>query len=516
MTDIVFKPGEEPDEPRPLESYAKGCCPCCGTPCFDTCELCERKEGIAGVQEEPSACTPRCCTCFPGSTKVIDRMGTDEDIGYSDVELEASFFLGNAGADREDLENAGKCLQTKTAGSPPTTEVNSKCNGKYLGSITLCGGNRLGKVKNAADQDISNIEALCIRQTDSATPYNASPNQNCKKQIGGQYSGNRADPDDIYEIWCGWGRICYDDQKPGSTAGAKAGGPDYKEAPNEDTCTVGADQSLCDPLKDGRRGDKADGCEAAHDSGTGQVKVGQVVEMSICCCMGNNFKGSDDESTKGDCHKGPMGGIAYNCETIKRDVGVEDGAEAKVDIDQVCSCACYTVDFKMHDPAAYPYLKPSSTNTCGTYMPSSHECHSTTVAGGGGCAGQSKCPMQITDCRCMDVIAPDDAADLDDAHPPEPRYVDGWYICAEYYNPAVFSCNCCPGDPTEPEGGGGGGGGGGGSGPQRGGCLGGPLIRAFITVKDGTTAADHGRDASDHESHDEDKLTYCPTCGSNE
>lgn len=507
MTDIVFKPGEEEqNEPsRPLESYAKGCCPCCGTPCFDTCELCERKEGIAGVQEEPSACTPRCCTCFPGSTKVIDRMGTDEDIGYSDVELEASFFLGGA-------RSGVQCMQTKAAGIPPTLEVNSECNGKYLGSITLCGGKTVGPVVDDMDGLASDIEALCIRQTDSSTPYNASPNQNCRKQIGGQYSGNGEDPDEIYEIWCGWGRICYDDQKPGSTKGAKAGGPDYKEAPNEDTCQVDDHQSDCAEDKQRRLNGHCTG--ALDKPGEDTVPVGQIVEMSICCCMGNNFKGSDEESTKGDCYKGAMGGMAYNCDQIKKDVGVEDGVEAKVDIDQVCSCACYTVDFKMHDLTAYPYLKPSSPDTCSTHN-SFNACHSTTVAGGGGCVGQSKCPMQITDCRCMDVIAPANAEELD-AHPPEPRYVDGWYICAEYYNPAIFSCNCCPGDPTVVEPPGGGGGGGGGSAPTRGGCLGGHIIRAFITVKDGTTAADHGRDASDHESHNEDTLIYCPTCGSDD
>ena len=194
----------------------------------------------------------------------------------------------------------------------------------------------------------------------------------------------------------------------------------------------------------------------------------------------------------------------YNCTDIKQDVDA-----ALVHIDQVCSCACYTVDFKFHDVTRYPFLSvgdgssPPPTDKCWRtfFTDPTESCvtNSTTPSlnPSAGCAGHSKCPMEITDCRCMDIQ--DDQSDPETQAPP-PEAADGWYICAEYDNPGPLVCSCCGGNPELPV-------------PPpgspdpyaRGGCRSGNKIRVFITVKEKSTARENPRGPS-----------YCPTCSEQE
>lgn len=465
---IDLKPGSDARHGTITEE--EGCCPCCGGPCYDNCDLCDREEGIHSVQAEPSCCTGRCCTCFPGSKIIIENLneeGGTPPIWLSTAELEASFYL-------ED------CLYDTPSGE----SSNGKCVG-YLGSITLCPSRTIGPAKDASGNEIAGgLDALCIRKTDPPRTTFTDGAQDCRFQICGQKTrdglpeqqSNTTHGIPIYEIWCGAGRICFDDQEPQGTQGGTsedfpADGCEWKVPPHED-CTKPQDK-------------KDTGTCGYEQDTTATVPVGQFIEMSICCCQGNNY---DD----GDCHRGfPH----YNCEQIKKDItGTGDGpAEtgAEVDIDQVCSCACYSVEFKFHDPSEYPFIKSEAGgDKCYlTGKSGSDPCYVGGFSGGDhsnqpGCAGDDACSMDITDCRCMDTKG------VPSPTPLQPEHADGWYICAEYTGIDVITCACCPGMPDLP---GGGGGGGGGGSILRGGCKSGYKIRAFITVKDQSSARHNPR-----------------------
>ena len=209
------------------------CCPCCGGPCYDGCDLCEDKERAA-TEGEPSCCTGRCCTCFPG----LNLEGMEEgDPGVpKGRDLEASFFLENCS--------------------------NTDCNG-YLGSILLRGSRKAipedatGMLPAGCDfDDIDEgeraLDALCIRKTDAGGTFIPTNNsQDCTKQICGQKSREGL-PEvggvPIYEIWSGFGLICEPDEQ------AKG------------------DSSI------------TDSCEYDKDWECG----GEMVELSVCCCQGNN------------------------------------------------------------------------------------------------------------------------------------------------------------------------------------------------------------------------------------
>ena len=383
------------------------CCPCCGGPCYDGCDLCEDKERAA-TEGEPSCCTGRCWTCFPG----LNLEGMEEgDPGVpKGRDLEASFFLENCS--------------------------NTDCNG-YLGSILLR-GSRKAIPEDATDMlpsdcDIDDVDegeraldALCIRKTDAGgtfTPTNNS--QDCTKQICGQKSreglpeGAGGVP--IYEIWSGFGLICEPDEQ------AKG------------------DSSI------------TDSCEYDKDWECG----GEMVELSVCCCQGNN---KDEENNQGDCHH-----QLYTCDQAKDEIEAET-----VDIDQVCSCMCYTVEFKNHT-VNFPCTPAGPGNAkCYTSMNPSDTCYNEQKP---ACPTESACKLDIIDCRCMDIK---DGAET----PPEPNCNDGWYICAELDSGAPWSCNCCPGVTT--------GGGGGPGGGTRQACQGGWKLKVFIVPKEESTARENG------------------------
>ena len=231
------------------------------------------------------------------------------------------------------------------------------------------------------------------------------------------------------------------------------------------------------------QGKKEGECGYEDDNGTSSrqpVEVGQFVEMSICCCKGNDGAILKDQTTP-DCSRGiGENELYYNCEQIKKDVKAEE-----VDIDQVCSCACYSVEFKFHDPSEYPVIK-SEAGGDKCYLagkPQSAPCYVGGFGGGAnsnqpGCPGDTACSMDITDCRCMD-------AEGEEGPPPSPEHADGWYICAEYVSESILTCACCPGLPDLP---------GGGAGMiTAGGCTSGYKIRAFITVKDKSSARQNPR-----------------------
>jgi len=456
---IDLKPGS--DERKGEITEEGGCCPCCGGPCYDNCDLCDREEGIHSVQAEPSCCTGRCCTCFPGSKRVIENLNKEGGTAptLSAVELEASFYL----------EDCAYITPLSSPGYVP----NAACQG-YLGSIILCPSRTVGPAQNASGQEIEALDALCIRKTDPATGSVAlQGDQDCRYQICGQKTreglpeqqSNITHGIPIYEIWCGAGRICYQDQGPVGDEGHygsesfPAAGCEY-DGPN---CAQ-------------NQGQKDSGTCGAEQDTAAQVPVGQFIEMSVCCCQGNNY---DD----GDCHRGfPH----YNCEQIKKDITGTEDSPAEVDIDQVCSCACYSVEFKFHDPSAYPFIK-SETGGDKCYQQEHafsplDDCYVGGTMGAGanqpGCPGDTACPMDITDCRCMD-------AEGEEGPPPSPEHADGWYICAEYVSESILTCACCPGLPDLP---------GGGAGMiKAGGCTSGFKIRTFITVKDKSSARQNPR-----------------------
>ena len=482
MGDIVFTAGDTNDD-----GYAKisdeGCCPCCGGPCFDNCSHCEERP-----KDPPTCCTGRCCTCFPGSIPVIDSIvkGTDEAVGrwppFSDVELEASFFLAD-------------CVYNDDSGS----ETTSPCNG-YLGSITLCGSDKIYAVKqNESDEDVlpGGIPALCIRGTDAGgtSPHvDRYAGQDCTKQICNQKNA-KGQPEEgglpIYEIWCGTGRICYEDQKPHGSNNSSVddnapkddGGCEYSRSCQQDKAPKPSPH-----------------CGHEQDPGGDDVPVGQFVEMSICCCKGNNDPRG--EHSNPDCNRAiGAEGRFYNCDEIKKEIEKD-----WVDIDQVCSCACYTVDFKFHDVTTYPFIinggEPGD-NKCWVnhYGPHVFPASTCTNTNAPACPEHSKCPMEITDCRCMDVTG-----SSDDSTPLQPTAADGWYICAEYQAAIPWSCTCCAGSPNEvgmkpPWG----------NPPPRGGCKSGSKMRVFITVRDNSKARHNTRDSQGLTSYLSD---YCPTCPS--
>ena len=479
---VDFKPGS-PDR------YGKitddGCCPCCLGPCYGGCEHCDDRSGA----DAPSCCTGRCCTCFPGSLPVIEAIekghqGERPWPPFSKVQLEASFFLTDCVYD--------------AAGAPNAT---SPCNG-YLGSITLCGGNKIGPAKYPDGTEVNGgVDALCIRKTDAtSSSYSAYEPQDCRKQICNQRN-RKNQPEggglDIYEIWCGAGRICYEDQTPNGTNVGHDINP-----PGKGNCEYPRD---CTDQKQGKKEGECGYKDDNGDSSRQPVEVGQFVEMSICCCKGNDGPILRDQTTP-DCSRGiGENELYYNCEQIKKDVKAEE-----VDIDQVCSCACYTVDFKFHDVTRYPFLSVGGTaldplpdNKCwrGTSVDTG-DCAVSNFSIGlnpsAGCAGDSKCPMEITDCRCMDVSHGE--------NPPAPTAADGWYICAEYLNEAELVCSCCAGKPDIPPGT-----------PEhelpvvRGGCKSPNKIRVFITVKEESMARHNARGSGGMPDLFTD--TYCPTCG---
>jgi len=458
---IDLKPGDDARHGTITEE--EGCCPCCGGPCYDNCDLCDREEGIQGTQAEPSCCTGRCCTCFPGSGPVIENLNEEGGTAptLSTVKLEASFYL-------ED------CAYITPASSPGYVP-NTSCQG-YLGSITLCPSRTIGPAKDADGNVIANgLDALCIRKTDPPRTTFTDGEQDCRFQICGQKTREGLPHQDsnvthgiqIYEIWCGAGRICFDEQEPqGSQGGTSQDFP-------ADGCTY--EGPVCSNEED-----RKDTGTCGHEQDTtAKVLVGQFIEMSICCCQGNNYDG-------GDCKRGfPH----YNCDQIKEDVKNDD-----VDIDQVCSCACYSVEFKFHDPSEYPFIKSEAGgDKCyrneHAFNPGD-PCYVGGVMGGDsnqpGCPGDTACLMDITDCRCMD-------AEGEEGPPPSPEHADGWYICAEYVSESILTCACCPGLPDLP---------GGGAGMiKAGGCTSGFKIRTFITVRDQSSARQNPRVPD-----------QCPTC----
>ena len=472
---------------------SEGCCPCCGGPCFDNCELCEKDDPV----DPPTCCTGRCCTCFPGSHEVVTAIEKGQDAwsddgpGFSKIELEASFFLTDCVYD--------------AAGAPDTV---SPCNG-YLGSITLCGDNKVGPAKTPDGTEVEGgVDALCIRKTDSTSPFAGGyTGQDCTKQICNQ-KNRKGEPEGggmpIYEIWCGAGRICYEDQTPnGTNAGHDVSAPGKGPCEYPRDCT---DQKL---------GKKEGECGYEDDNGTSSrqpVQVGQFVEMSICCCKGNNDPIGDHANP--DCNRGVGDGeLYYNCDKIKEELAEES---PPVKIDQVCSCVCYTVDFKFHDVTRYPFLSVGGAGTLPdnkcwkNTSVDTEDCvvssFSVTLNPSAGCAGDSKCPMEITDCRCMDVSEDHPGLNED----PDREWLnatgaDGWYICAEYINEAELVCSCCAGKPDIPP-----------ATPDpppvaRGGCKSPNKIRVFITVKENSKARHNPRGSGG----DPDNMTneYCPTCG---
>ena len=382
------------------------CCPCCGGPCYDGCDLCEDKERAAR-EGEPSCCTGRCCTCFPGLN--LEGMEKGEPGVPEGRDLEASFFLENCS--------------------------NTDCNG-YLGSILLR-GSRKAIPEDATDMlpsdcDIDDVDegeraldALCIRKTDAGGTFIPTNNsQDCTKQICGQKSreglpeGAGGVP--IYEIWSGFGLICEPDEQ------AKG------------------DSSI------------TDSCEYDKDWECG----GEMVELSVCCCQGNN---KDEENNQGDCHH-----QLYTCDQAKDEI-----EEETVHIDQVCSCMCYTVEFKNHT-VNFPCTPAGPGNAkCYTSMNPSDTCYNEQKP---ACPTESACKLDIIDCRCMDIKDGDEK-------PREPNCNDGWYICAELDSGAPWSCNCCPGVTT---------GGGGGCGAPKQGCQDGFKLKVFIVPKEESTARENG------------------------
>lgn len=479
----------------------EGCCPCCGGPCFDNCELCDKDDPV----DPPTCCTGRCCTCFPGSHEVVKEIekgksawpyATPEWPGFSKIELEASFFLTD-------------CYYNDNDGNEV---LNSNCNG-YLGSITLCGTDTIEYVKDDTPEQalvVGGIPALCIRKTDGTSPFAGGyTGQDCTKQICSQ-KNRKGEPGvggmPIYEIWCGAGRICYPEQQPrGTNIGHDKTAPKKYGACiwDKNEC---AENTTYPPKP-------APYCGNKDDPDVENVPVGQFVEMSICCCKGNNDP--IGEHANPDCNRGVGdGGLYYNCDKIKEELAEEP---PPVKIDQVCSCACYTVDFKFHDVTTYPFLStknPPGTDKCSVAVygpgptPPSSAC-SVSSTPRAGCPTDSKCPMEITDCRCMDVSEDHPGLDAD----PDREWLnatgaDGWYICAEYINVQGMACMCCPGDPDQ-------------TGTYfpyqqfRGGCKAGggdtiSKIRVFITVKEDSRARHNPRGSKGIP--DEMPSTYCPTC----
>ena len=291
------------------------------------------------------------------------------------------------------------------------------------------------------------LDALCIRKTDAGgtfTPTNNS--QDCTKQICGQKNreglpeGAGGVP--IYEIWSGFGLICEPDEQ------AKG------------------DSSI------------TDSCEYDKDWECG----GEMVELSVCCCQGNN---KNEENSKGDCHN-----QLYTCTPAQEEIGA-----GKVDIDQVCSCMCYTVEFKNHN-INFPCTPagPGVQKCYGSFSPS-EDCYNEQQP---ACPTESACKLDIIDCRCMDVSHGE--------NPPGPTAADGWYICAEYLNEAELVWSCCAGKPDIPPGT-----------PEhelpvvRGGCKSPNKIRVFITVKEESMARHNARGSGGMPDLFTD--TYCPTCG---
>ena len=397
------------------------CCPCCGGPCYDGCDLCEDKERAAR-EGEPSCCTGRCCTCFPGLN--LEGMEKGEPGVPENRDLEASFFLENCS--------------------------NADCNG-YLGSILLRGSRKAipedatGMLPAGCDfDDIDEgeraLDALCIRKTDAGGTFIPTNNsQDCTKQICGQKSreglpeGAGGVP--IYEIWSGFGLICKD--------GEKAEG----DSPITKSC-------------EWDKGDNLPDCG------------GEMVELSVCCCQGNN---KNEENSKGDCHH-----QLYTCTQAKEEIKA-----GTVDIDQVCSCMCYTVEFKNHN-INFPCTPagPGVQKCYGSFSPS-EDCYNEQKP---ACPTESACKLDIIDCRCMDV---NEGAEKT---PPQPQCNDGWYICAELESGQPWSCNCCPGVTT--------GGGGGPGGGTRQACQGGWKLKVFIVPKEESTARENGRVGEDN----------CPSC----
>lgn len=381
------------------------CCPCCGGPCYDGCDLCEDKERAAR-EGEPSCCTGRCCTCFPGLN--LEGMEKGEPGVPEGRDLEASFFLENCS--------------------------NTDCNG-YLGSILLRGSRKAipedatGMLPSGCEFDDVNeeeraLDALCIRKTDSAGTNPFIPTnhlQDCKKQICGQKSREGLPEDGgvpIYEIWSGFGLIC----EPSEIAGG--------DSPVTELCKW--DKNTCG---------------------------GEMVELSVCCCQGNN---KNEENNKGDCHN-----QLYTCEQAKVEI-----LENDVHIDQVCSCMCYTVEFKNHT-VNFPCTPAGPGNSkCNTAMSIMDPCYNEQKP---ACPTESACKLDIIDCRCMDIK---DGAEA----PPEPKCNDGWYICAELDSGAPWSCNCCPGVTT---------GGGTPGGPTQA-CQNGFKLKVFIVPFEESTARKNG------------------------
>ena len=262
------------------------------------------------------------------------------------------------------------------------------CNGD-LGKIPVYHGNlSVGNPFIGGQSD-----PLCQRIGDfdqsgggPINPFGGGAGPNCRKQICNQNDpdGNPGDGVDILEIWGGYATLC------------------------------------CPP----------EVCVPGNPEYTGPVCEGQLFEISVCCCAGNNSPG------------GRCDGDSFSCNTIEDKVGSSPNPTGVRN--KFCSCSCYSVN--LHS------LQHGSIETifCSEILDVSSSCYSQNLP---GCPTLSSCPMDITYCQCNEGG----------------EAGTGWMIKAEMKLNSPLSCDCCPGRPGLPPGS-----------PGSGGCEAGAILKALI------------------------------------